>query len=133
MARSVSIRRSLARNLVVLVLLLSGSIFGVTVAARQHMLVAMSQVVTRQTLDQTQAQLEQFFNPVAEQLLLARSWGEAGLLDLDTPEQMTVLLAPLLERHPAISSLLVADERKHEYMLLYADDVWRNRQTRPDE
>ena len=132
MARPVSVRRSLTRNLVALVVLLSGAIIATTVAGSRHMVQAMSQMVIRQTLDQTQAQLELFFQPVIDELLLARRWGEAGLLDLDNPEQLTRLLAPILRRHRAVSSLLVADDRKREHMLLYVDGTWRNRQTRPD-
>jgi serine phosphatase RsbU (regulator of sigma subunit) len=120
-------------NLIALVVLLSGAIIAMTVSGSRKTIEEMSRLVIRQTLDQPQTQLERFFEPVVDELLLARSWGEAGLLDLDDPEALVRLLGPVLERHSAVSSLLIADDQKREYMLLHVDGKWRSRQTRPQQ
>lgn len=80
-----------------------------------------------------ESQLQRFFDPAIRDLQLAKSWGKAGLLDTDNSETLNKLFVPLVEQHPQISSLMVADQRGHEYMLLHVGNKWMNRQTRNDE
>ena len=132
MARAVSIRRSLLRNLVIIIALLGGMILLATFATARRATSTLATSLIAQTLDLVEARLEGFFEPVTAELKLARRWGEAGLLDIEAPANINRMLAPVIREHPQVSSLLVANERGREHMLLYSGGRWRNRQTRRD-
>ncbi len=133
MARTVSIRTSLLVNLVLVVVVLSAALIGTTVFGARWAVRRLSGALISRTIDQTEARLEQFFDPVVGNLQVARSWTRAGLLDLDRPGEINRLLVPLLEQYPQVSSLMVADSHGVEHMVLRAGDQWRVRQTRADE
>jgi serine phosphatase RsbU (regulator of sigma subunit) len=64
---------------------------------------------------------------------MAQSWGDAGRLDTGRPDDLRKTLEPVLRQYPQITSLMVADDRGREFMLLRVGDRWINRQTRRDE
>ena len=146
MNSSVSIRRSLLGNLIVMILLLSVAIQGTMFLAARRIVRTLSAALIEQTLDQTEAQLRGFFDPVTANLELMRAWGEAGLLVDENPidiadDQLSAatvlgglndLLVPVMQEHPQISSLLVADGHGREHMVLHVDDTWSVRKTRRD-
>ncbi|MEE8154146.1 MAG: SpoIIE family protein phosphatase [Phycisphaerales bacterium] len=141
---SVSIRRSLLSNLIVMLVLLSVAIQGTMILAARRVVRTLSASLIEQTLDQTEAQLQRFFDPVVSGMQFARSWGEAGLLsdeetiDLDGEQlhaadifgTLNDQLVPLMHEYQQISSLLVADERGREHMVLRVGDAWTVRKTR---
>ena len=109
---------------------------------QQQMVHVLSELVLRKTLDETGEWLELFFEPVEQGLLIAREWGRNGLLDTDRTDPLNELLAPLIEHQQQISSVMVADERGHEHMLLSIDPpdadgetprAWSCRITRRDQ
>ena len=120
-------------NLVLVVVLLSGAVMVTTSFAARQTARALARSLIQQKIAETEVRLDQFFEPVRSGLLLARSWGEVGLFNIEDQVAMKRLFVPLINQHPAISSLLVADRRGREYMLLRTDDRWRCRQTRRDE
>lgn len=133
MRRPVSIRRSLLRNLLLIIVLLSGAIMGTSVLVARQAAKSLSRSLITQTLDRSEGELEQFFNPVAAGLGIVESWSRAGLLDTDDPRRIRGLFLPLMARYPQVSSVLVADQRGREYMLLRTTGGWLSRQTRRDE
>ncbi len=133
MARTVTIRRSLLVNLVTVIVLLCLGIMAVTFTGARRAVRALSGVLIGRTIDQSEARLEQFFAPVVGGLQVARSWGEEGLLDLEKPGTLNRLLVPLMRQYPQISSLMVADGRGWEHMVLRVGSRWRVRQTRRDD
>ncbi len=63
---------------------------------------------------------------------LNHDWGQAGLINIDQPEQFNALLQPLLERGPQLSSMVVANTSGRELLLLRTErDGWVNRLTDP--
>lgn len=132
MTRSVSIRYSLLGNLSLVIVLLSGAVMATTFFGTRQVLRKLSQSFIHQTLEQTEERLQRFFEPVIRGLLLARAWGVAGLLDTDNPLALNGLLVPLMQQYPQVSSLLVADSRGREHMILRLGHLWKNRQTRRD-
>jgi serine phosphatase RsbU (regulator of sigma subunit) len=133
MARTVSIRQSLLRNLVLLIVLLSGAVLVTLATGARRVVRELSRSVIERALGKTEEQLARFFDPATDQLRLAQSWGERGLLDLDDPDRLRRLLWPMIKLHPQISSLMVADGRGREFGLIRMGDKWVNRQTRRDE
>ena len=132
MTRSVSIRCSLLGNLSLVIVLLSSAIMATTFYGAQQAVRKLSQSFIGQTIEQTEERLQRFFDPVVRGLLLARTWGMASLLDTDNPSALNGLLVPLMQQYPQVSSLLVADSRGHEHMILHLSNIWKNRQTRRD-
>jgi serine phosphatase RsbU (regulator of sigma subunit) len=130
MAKPVSIRRSLLVNLLAIVLLLSGSILLTIIISSHKSLATLSQSLINQSIDNIEAQLQGFFNPVINELQIARDWGEEGILNLDEPERLNKLLTPIIMQHTQVSSLMVANEKGMEHMVLRLPGKWVNRQTR---
>ncbi len=132
MSRLVSIRDRLTRNIILVIVLLGGAILAVTFIGNQRAVESLSRSIIRRVSDQTDARLGQFFEPVIKQLEIAVQWRESGLLEIDDRDSINKLLLPLMRKHTQISSLLIADDRGREHMLLRVDGQWRLRQTRRD-
>jgi len=127
--KTVSIRRSLLTNILLVIVLLSGAIIATTFLNARQLVKTLSESLISKTLDQVEVRLTHFFQPVTHELLLANAWGRNELLDLDDLKTLNHMFIPLIKQHPQISSLLLADDSGHEYMLLRVNGKWFNRQT----
>jgi len=132
-ARLVSIRDHLTRNSILVIVLLGGAILAVTFIGSDKAVTSLSRSIIRRVTDQTDARLGQFFEPVIKQLEMAVAWRASGLLDTEDPDAINRLLLPMMRKHPHISSLLIADTRGREHMLLRTGSTWRNRRTRRED
>jgi serine phosphatase RsbU (regulator of sigma subunit) len=132
MARTVSIRRSLITNLTVVVVLLGISVLAMVFLSGQRASRRFAQSLIDQTIKRTESQLRGFFDPAPLQLEILASWVEDGLLDVDT-EEAGAALSPVVEGYSAITSVMVADDRGAERMLLHTGDRWRSRVVKADE
>ncbi len=130
MRRSTSIRQGLLRNLLLVIILVGGGIIAVSVYAARHLLESFAQEVIGHNLTVTEVELQRFFEPVEAALRTASDWGDRGLLDDDRPKKLNPLFQPLLEQFPQISTVVIADDRGREYMLIRTPDGWQNRETR---
>lgn len=110
-----------------------GTILVITLVGSRQAINTFSQSLMTQTIEQVEGEITRFIGPAIRELQLARSWGREGMLDLDNTGKLNRLFMPLIRQHPQISSLMVADERGHEYMLLKGDGKWLNRITRREE
>lgn len=120
-------------NLVAVIVLLGGGVMATTFVGRQRAMRTLSYFIISRTIDQTELGLRHLFDPISQELVLARAWGEAGLLAPDNIDGLNQLAMPLIEQRMLISSAILADETGHEYMLLYSDGKWISRITRADE
>ncbi len=108
---------------------------------QQRTIKVLSNMVLLKTLDETDDWLSLFFQPVEHELLVARDWTRDGVIDAEKTDELNRLLIPLIEHYPQMSSLMIADDRGREHMLLciasqQSEDIqrtWRCRQTRRDE
>lgn len=146
MKSAVSIRRSLLSNLIVMLVLLSVSIQGTMYLAARRTVHTLSAAIIEQALDQTELQLNRFFDPVVSGIEYVKSWGESGLvfdeksIDPDDPNLQTDeiiisinnQLIPLMQQTRHISSIMLADERGREHMILRIGESWSVRKTRRD-
>jgi serine phosphatase RsbU (regulator of sigma subunit) len=119
-------------NLALMIVLLSSAIMALTFVSSQQTVRMLSRQILRQTINQSELQLQHFFAPVRQGLYLLRAWDEAGLLDTDQPMAMNRLLIPLMRPYAQISAVIVADERGREHILFHFGTTWRSRQTRRD-
>jgi adenylate cyclase len=148
--RPITIRYSLARNLMLMILLTSGAILVVSYVWGTRVVAELSEELISQRIDQTEQELQRFFMPVENGLLLLREWGSAGILekvdtgqiarslgggqkaDTTSVERLNQRFVPLLEQFRQVSSLMIADTGGGEYLLLRLKDHWLNRITEAD-
>ena len=128
MAKPISIRRSLLKNLILIILMLSGAIMTIMVIRIQTAVRYLSQVIISQTIEQTESRLNRFFEPIAQQLRIVKTWCENGAIELDHAESFQRHFISFIEQHPHISSVIIADTQGNECMLLQNRDQWLLRQ-----
>ena len=133
MARTVSIRRSLLTNLMATVVLLGITMLGVTVFGADRAVKMLSAALITRAIDQTDTELRRFIEPVDRGLMLTHLWGKMGLFDLDEPERLNGMLASIVRSARHVSSILVADSRGRELMVLQEGNGFRSRRTHPEE
>ncbi len=133
MANPVSIKRSLLVNFLLVIVLLSSAITAITFVGNRRAVRDLTANLISQSIDHTESKLEIFFKPVIRDLMLARSWGMQGLLKTDNPEYMRQLFIPMIKELKPVSSLMVADERGREFMLLKSGQGWLNRLSKFDQ
>jgi adenylate cyclase len=125
-----------------MILLTSAAILLVSYLWSRRIVEELSEELISQRIDQTEQELEKFFMPLHNGLLLFREWAKAGLLeeveprqiapsletrqmaDTTSVEKLNSLFVPLLERFGQISSMMIADAEGGEYMLLRNQNHW---------
>lgn len=120
-----TIRRSLLRDQILIILLLGGAILATTYLGAQRAVGNLSRALMVRAVDQTVSELRLFFEPLERGLHFAKTWGEAGMLDFDEPATMDALFRPILDEHRQIAAIRLADEDGREYVLLREDAVYR--------
>ena len=132
--KTISIRWSLLRSFVVLILLSSLTVLMLmTIRARQTEKELSEKLIKRGTLQATE-ELDRFFQPVNINALIAARWGLAGKLNLAevvagpagklTASQLAAvtrintLLLPLMRLFPEMSSLQVANARGDGFLII---------------
>lgn len=132
MPRTVTIYRGLLTTFLAVVMILSGAILAITIFGVRHAIETLAVELIRGTTNEAEERLRRFFTPAQRGLAVARAWGEAGLLPIEQPDTINAALMPMLREFPQITSVLVADRRGRENMLLRIGDTWKNRRTRVD-
>lgn len=133
MAPTVSIRRSLLTNLILIVVLLGLGIIAMMALSTRQAVQELSGSLIRQASRRTEAKLQGFFRPVNRQVEAVRMWGETGLLDLTTPDELRQLLTPLMREFPWSSATFIANEEGREFLLRHHGGNWSSRQIWRDE
>lgn len=126
-AHTVTIRWSLVRNLFLLIVFLSGMILLTTIYTGRQVRREMSRALIERAVGRVESDLAAFFAPVQRSLLLARDLLEAGVLDIDDPDGLNRVFAPLIQEIPQISSINIGAADGRGYLLLRFPDRWRNR------
>ena len=87
----------------------------------------LSKTLIKQKTEETVRELDNFFNPVKNNLHVARRWGASSMLESLDPQQLNPQFIPLLQNYPQVSSMLIGNTKGREYMLLREDVTWLNR------
>ena len=133
MAATVSIRRSMLVNLVLVIAVLSAGILATTVLGGRRTVRVLSAALISKSIHETETKLDRFFGPVDDSLLVTRSWGEQGMIDFDRPDFLNILLGPLMTQNPQVTSIFIADGHGREHMLSRHEESWSCRQTWPGQ
>ena len=104
--KTISIRRSLLFNLLIVVVVLSGAIFFTTTWGIRQAVELLSHSLINQTTGRTESELDGFFIPMIQQLRTAAQWGRQGQLDVTDPASLNRMFVPLIENFSQISSVL---------------------------
>jgi hypothetical protein len=126
------LRKSLFGNLLLLVLVMAGAILVVILWGSQRTVLQVSRSLIDATSTRIHAELSGLFDPVRDNLLTARDWGEAGQLPVLDVDVLNALFMPVLRQNPQISSVILANAVGDEYLLLRDDKQWINRLTRAE-
>lgn len=130
-----TIRRRLMSDLVLLIALAGGAILVATWISGARTIEELSRSLIDRTTRHTEGELKQFFGLVRSNVLTGRDWAEAGILDATDADAMNALFVPILQQHPQLSSMMVADSDGVEYLLLrdpLASNTWSNRIVQAD-
>ena len=99
-----SLRRHLTTRLVLVVIILSIVVSAIAFYGSRQIVHSLSSNLITQTLNHIQARLDQFFAPITHTLQIARSWGQAGLLNLEHPDALTKLFQPIISEYSHVSA-----------------------------
>ena len=132
--KAISIRFSLLRSFVVLILISSLTVLTlVSLLAQKTEKELSEQLINRGTLQATK-ELDNFFQPVSNNVLLAAHWGNSGKLNLaeivagspgkvtknqlDAVDRINSLLLPLMLVFPHLSSLQVGNAQGEAFFII---------------
>ncbi len=135
-SRPITIRQSMLRSLALLIALTSGTILVATWILGAAAVEDLSTSLIERTASRTETELDRFFGTVQANVRIGIDWAEAGILDPADHEAMNTLFVPILRQHPQLSSMMVANSRGEEYLLLrdpLDPDAWTNRIVRADD
>ncbi len=130
--RAVSIRQSLLRNLVLIIVLMVAGISGVTLYGTREFISTLSRSIIESSLHLTEARIRGFIDPLPAALLSAKGWAELGLLDDLDRSKLDRVFKPLLAQYRQITTVRVADERGREYLLTRRGEGFAVRETRAE-
>jgi len=128
LATTISIRRSLLTNLVVVVVLLGAGIITMMALSTRRAVQDLSGLLITQASRRTEVKLQGFFRPVNRQVEAVRMWGDSGILDLSNPDELRQLLIPLMQEFPWSSATFIANEQGREFLLRHQGGNWSSRQ-----
>jgi len=139
--RTISIRTSLLRSIVALVLFMSVTLLVVTVLGARRAVQDLTERLIEQSAGQAEEQLDSFFGSIEGILASSRAWWESGLVEYSEPEDVASLnnlFIPVLDAYPQVTSMMLADDTGFEYLLFRdlrgGDDYeWYNRIVLADE
>ncbi len=117
MARTFSIRRSLLSSMVLVVLIMSVVILGVTFLAGRYAVRSLSYQAVNQAINQVQVRLDSFVEPLVNHLYILGQWCENGVVGAGMADDKAALLYPFMEKHDYVSAIIVADSSGREYYL----------------
>jgi hypothetical protein len=121
------------RTFVILALVAVAAVAVVTIELSSVVRREIRRSLMRQTADRAevvfQGRVRSLFDPLEKHLNITGEWGKRGALDLDDHRRLNGLFIPMLEQYPSVTSMLIANDRGREYMLLREPEAWLTRST----
>lgn len=118
---------TIVRNLVILTLITVGAVASVFLFGAYNTVKHLSTEAIETSSKRSLVELRGFFSPLSDNLLVLHDWGSRGALSLGENPDLNLRLIPLLQRHPSVTSLLIANTEGQEYLLLKDGEHWVNR------
>ena len=130
---TVSIRRSMLNNMLLLVILLSAAVLAVTVIGANSMAKTMSRTLLSLTINRTETQVKHFVAPVQHGLNLIAQWAADLRFDPATGRGAEELLLPYLQQYPQLSSAILVGPLGRMIMIFKDQGDWHLRLTDPGD
>jgi adenylate cyclase len=125
--RTVTIRWSIFRNLILLVGVIALAISVSTLVIGNRTAEQLSQHIMGQASDIAASSIEPIFKTVRDSLLLFREFGEEGILQPANPLVMNLMFIPFMTGFPQVSSINTGDAQGNGYLILRSENGWQNR------
>ncbi len=122
-----NIKRRLLRDVLVIMAITCVLLVGVMVYRNNTIKEKVARSVILDTMALVKRQFGQFVGPIESYLELGARWGKVGVWsDLDDKHLMRLML-PMLELHPQIEAVRMADSKGGEFFLQRFGKRWRSR------
>lgn len=133
--RTISIRESLARNIVAIVLLMSATLLVASYFGARRAVEDLSSRLIEQSASQAEAELENFFGSIESVVLASSAWWDADLIEYRGEDDITglnALFIPVMDAYPQVTSMMLVHDAGFEYLLFRdlrggEDYEWYNR------
>ena len=128
------IRKHIFRNLFLLVFVLAGLVFAVTTISARKSVRDLADNAIEMTEQRTDSLLYGFFGPIEHNLHILEEWQLDEVFEqLENPLPLNRRFAPFLTEYPQVTSMLIANDKGEELLLLWDGTHWKNRVTRVEE
>ncbi len=104
--RGISIRWSIFRTLLLLILLISGSLFVITAFTAENSIRALSERLIGEATTETSLRLQAFFEPLTDDLQILSNLAEHGEFDPRDDTASRLFFGTLLRQHPQATAIL---------------------------
>ncbi len=126
-------KRVRLRNGIIFALVGIAVVSAVTIELSSGIRREIFQTLMRNTADRVEVEfrddLRALFERVESYLRVTEKWGEFGALDLSDPKSLNTRFIPILDEFPYVTSMMIANDRGAEYMMLRDDSGWLTRMT----
>ena len=122
--RPVSIRRSLFTNLIILVVLISGSLLIYRMVGASRAIRSLSASLFEEVSRTAAYELATFFAPISKSIEIVRDLGIRGVFSPDDLRSAESVLIPVLSAIPQMASINTGDPRGDTFLLLRRKEAW---------
>jgi len=126
-------RRKLVRDLLLVFLLVAGAILAVALAAGTRVTSRASASLIETRTRAAQKEIDTYLEAVQKNLLIARKWGQSGLLSLEDTAALNAKFMPILEEMPEICGVMITHEDGASYYLRRDGTEWLTRTVAPED
>ncbi len=120
----ISIRWSLFINLLLLVVLISGSLLAYSLAGARRAVRRFSVSIIEEAAAKAQDRLGRFFAPVTTSIGIVRDFGEIGTFSPSDPRRAGEILIPVLAAIPQMSAANTGDQRGDALLVVKRKTEW---------
>jgi hypothetical protein len=123
--RSVTIRWSLFTNLLILVVLISGSLLIYRILGASRAIRSLSASLFEQVSRAAEHELATFFAPISKSIEIVRDLGTRGVFSPDNLRAANGVLIPVLSAIPQMTSINTGDASGNTFLLVRHNNEWQ--------
>lgn len=118
------LQRWLRRLSLLFLIILIGSIVitaALTIKARND----FAQSLMHRSLRHVETELNDLLAPVEANMEVIQKWGEKGMLDPESPQDLLIRCTPILTNFPEVQSIVLSSKRGAYFRLMHEGEGWR--------
>ena len=125
--KPITIRRSLIRHLVILILVTTGAILAVIIIGSNQNVADLSRLIIRQSTTRAETELQSYFKPVEQQLELSTAFVQRALPAESTLE-LNWYFMRLMTVYPRIAAVTIANNQGLRWRLWHEQEQWKTQE-----